>query len=305
MSITYVHHKDINPQKWNAVIVQSPWPLVYGLYEYLNTVCDQQWDALIFNDYEAVFPLPYKKKFGFKYIVQPLFCQQLGAFGSSLNVKTLDFLIAIPKRFFRVRLQLNPYFDGQTNHGQFNHGGIKSIFTRVEITPKTNLTIRLIESLNYNKDCLKNLSRLSTHDIEYRTNHISIHTAIDIYKGAWGEQNPGIGQNEYNKLARACSSDHSFTVSAHSKIDGRVLGAAIFLKTPECSRCCIHYVCAGPTEIGKSIGVMHGIIDFVLKQYQGQNVLFDFEGSSIASVASFYKKFGASEEPFLYFKRGF
>jgi effector-binding domain-containing protein len=305
MSIQYVDHHQIDPTKWDSAILRSPHPLAYGLFEYLNAVCESQWDALIYNDYEAVFPLPFKKKFGIKYLVQPVFCQQLGAFGSNVNVSTHDFLSAIPKRFFRVRLQLNPYFD-QTNEVesiQTKPAGI--IASSRKLTTKTNMTIQLSQPLDYNKDCKKNLHRLAELPIEYKINAISIREAIDTYRKAWGKQNPEIEDEHYQLFANACTEKLSFTVTAHHQKEGDLLGAAIFLITPENTKRSLHYVCAGPTEAGKSIGVMHGIIDFILNRYKGENMLFDFEGSSIASVASFYKKFGANEEPFFCFNRGF
>lgn len=305
MSIQYVDHHQIDPTKWDSAILRSPHPLAYGLFEYLNAVCESQWDALIYNDYEAVFPLPFKKKFGIKYIIQPVFCQQLGAFGSNVNVSTHHFLSAIPKRFLRVRLQLNPYFD-QTNEVesiQTKPAGI--IASSRKLTTKTNMTIQLSQPLDYNKDCKKNLHRLAELPIEYKINAISIREAIDTYRKAWGKQNPEIEDEHYQLFANACTDKLSFTVTAHHQKEGDLLGAAIFLITPENTKRSLHYVCAGPTEAGKSIGVMHGIIDFILNRYKGENMLFDFEGSSIASVASFYKKFGANEEPFFCFNRGF
>jgi hypothetical protein len=305
MSIQYVDHNQIDPTKWDSAILRSPHPLVYGLFEYLNAVCDSQWDALIYNDYEAVFPLPFKKKFGIKYLVQPVFCQQLGAFGSNVNVSTHHFLSAIPKRFLRVRLQLNPYFDQKNEVESIQTKPAGIIASSGKLTTKTNMTKQLSQPLDYNKDCKKNLHRLAELPIEYKINAISIRDAIDTYRKAWGKQNPEIGDEHYQLFANACTEKLSFTVTAHHQKEGDLLGAAIFLITPENTKRSLHYVCAGPTETGKSIGVMHGIIDFVLNRYQGGNMLFDFEGSSIASVASFYKKFGAIEEPFFCFNRGF
>ena len=305
MSIQYVDHNQIDPTKWDSAILRSPHPLVYGLFEYLNAVCDSQWDALIYKDYEAVFPLPFKKKFGIKYLVQPVFCQQLGTFGSNVNVSTHHFLSAIPKRFLRVRLQLNPYFDQKNEVESIQTKPAEIIASSGKLTTKTNMTIQLSQPLDYNKDCKKNLHRLAELPIEYKINAISIRDAIDTYRKAWGKQNPEIGDEHYQLFANACTEKLSFTVTAHHQKEGDLLGAAIFLITPENTKRSLHYVCAGPTETGKSIGVMHGIIDFVLNRYQGENMLFDFEGSSIASVASFYKKFGAIEEPFFCFNRGF
>ena len=79
--------------------------------------------------------------------------------------------------------------------------------------------------------------------------------------------------------------------------DGTNLGGAIFLISPKR----IHYVCAGPTQAGKEIGIMHGIINHVALQFPNHEI--DFEGSSIPSVAQFYKKFGPINEPFYIIQR--
>ena len=304
-SIQFVRHANIDSQKWDLAVMQSRWPIAYAFFNYLNAVCENQWDALIFKDYEAVFPLPFKKKLGLKYLIQPVFCQQLGAFGSNAHVNTLDFLHAIPKYFFRVRLQINPYFDHPMGALLSDNSINKKGAFSGHLILKTNLTIRLSQPLNYNKDCQKNLQRIAEHKIEYKTHAVSFDAAIEIYKNAWGEQNESLGEVQFKKFSKACTPDNSFTISAHHPIDDSVLGAAIFLISPENPVRCIHYVCAGPTEKGRSIGIMHGIVDHVIRQYHGQNILFDFEGSSIASVASFYKKFGAIEDPFFCFQRGF
>lgn len=68
----------------------------YAKKEILDTLCEE-WELLIFRDYEYVMPVPVKKKFGFKFVVMPLFCQQLGIFGKAQNGRIeqqfLDFLL--------------------------------------------------------------------------------------------------------------------------------------------------------------------------------------------------------------------
>lgn len=308
MSIKYLKHEQIDPEKWNAAVLRSSTPLFYAIFSYLNCVTESQWDALIFNEYEAVFPLPYKKKWGLKYLVQPVFCQQLGAFGSNQSVTTAGFLTAIPMNFLRVRLNLNGYFDG------VNASTLQTTKTFVSTkTPKTNLILGLNKPPSYNKDCQKNLLRLAKTPIKYFVNALSVEQAIDIYRSAWGDLNPKIGDFEYTILANAFNKNASnteeaaFVLSAHHAESNETLGASIFFITPPSSTSglrCIHYVCAGPTEAGRSMGIMHGIIHWVIQKYAGENVLLDFEGSSIPSVANFYKKFGATEFPYFVFQRG-
>jgi hypothetical protein len=154
--------------------------------------------------------------------------------------------------------------------------------------------------------------RLGKTPIKYCVNGVSVEQAIDIYRSAWGDLNPKIGDFEYTILANAfkkhaSNPEAAFVLSAHHQESNDTLGAAIFFVTPSSTASglrCIHYVCAGPTEMGRAIGIMHGIINWVIQKYKGENVLLDFEGSSIPSVASFYKKFGATEFPYFVFQRG-
>jgi hypothetical protein len=172
MSIKYLKHEQIDPEKWNAAVLSSETPLFYALFGYLDCVTENRWDALIFNEYEAVFPLPYKKKWGLKYLVQPVFCQQLGAFGSNKSVTTGDFLRAIPKGFLRVRLNLNGYFD-RVNASVFQT--TKNLFSK---STKTEFDIRAeqvsIVQQRLSKEFVK--IRKNTHQLfckcfEYRTSH--------------------------------------------------------------------------------------------------------------------------------------
>lgn len=78
--IRQIARKDLDTEKYTDCLEQS---LNYRLYAevwYLDVVADGKWDCLVYNDYDAVMPLPYRKKFGIKHIAQPPYCQQLGVF---------------------------------------------------------------------------------------------------------------------------------------------------------------------------------------------------------------------------------
>jgi uncharacterized Fe-S cluster-containing protein len=56
---------------------------------------------------------------------------------------------------------------------------------------------------------------------------------------------------------------------------------------------------AAPTDEGKKYGATHILIDEVLKEFSNKNIIFDFEGSDIKSVAYFYSKFGSVTSHYL------
>ena len=49
---------------------------------------------------------------------------------------------------------------------------------------------------------------------------------------------------------------------------------------------------------GRTSGASHLMIDYFIQEHAGQDLILDFEGSSISSLAFFYKSFGGQLEKF-------
>ena len=98
-NIRYLERRDIDKSKWDACISKAPNQNIYGYAAYLDTMA-VNWDALIINDYEAVLPLPWKKKFGICYLYTPRFTSPLAVYGqipSSIELKHI--LNQVPRKF--------------------------------------------------------------------------------------------------------------------------------------------------------------------------------------------------------------
>ena len=105
--IRYCAHSDIDKIKWNRCIEEADNGLIYASSTYLDIMAGK-WDAMVLNDYEAVMPLTWNRKYSLYYLYQPYFIPSLGVFGkkrSSLAV--LDFLAAIPGKFCYWDIDLN------------------------------------------------------------------------------------------------------------------------------------------------------------------------------------------------------
>ena len=111
MAIHYVPYQHIDKQKWDACIASADNSRIYGTSMYLDTM-SEHWDALVLDDYKAVMPLTWKKKYSIHYLYQPFFTACLGVFGKEINAALLhDFLKAVPAKF--------KYWDIYLNHGNF------------------------------------------------------------------------------------------------------------------------------------------------------------------------------------------
>jgi hypothetical protein len=92
--IRKVRYQDIDFEKYNDCIENSAQKNFYCKRENLDFLC-KNWELLVYGDYEAVMPIPFVKKIFLKIVLMPLFCQQLGVFGSAdknINQLFLSFL---------------------------------------------------------------------------------------------------------------------------------------------------------------------------------------------------------------------
>ena len=55
---------------------------------------------------------------------------------------------------------------------------------------------------------------------------------------------------------------------------------------------------ARSTVEGKSMNAMHYLLDHLIEKHAGQQIVLDFEGSSIPGLAHFFKSFGAEKKEF-------
>ena len=106
--IRYIAHNQIDTQRWNECIAQSPDGLVYAWSWYLDTV-HPGWEALVEDDYETVMPLASSRKFGINYLFQPFFTQKFGVFGKKevSEAKIKEFFEAIPEKFKFAEFRIN------------------------------------------------------------------------------------------------------------------------------------------------------------------------------------------------------
>ena len=80
--ITYIKRKDLEVEKYDACIENALQSRVYAFSWYLDIVADN-WDVLVLDDYKAVMPIAWKKKYFIKYVYPPLWLLELGVFSQT------------------------------------------------------------------------------------------------------------------------------------------------------------------------------------------------------------------------------
>jgi hypothetical protein len=278
--IRYLRRNQIDVEKWDDCINQSPNGLLYGTSFYLDSV--SSWNGLVLNNYDAVMPLPWRKKFGFYYLYQPFFCQQLGVFSKHPNpVLTDRFLRHIPDQYSLWDIQLN----AANTSLEFEGKQRKNYLLRLN-RPYENLRNAYSRSAN------RNITKAREAGITI-TENVSSEEIVGLHRERFGNK-LGIGSADYEKLIMLLTKLHSRQLAffAAAKNDGgETIASSAYLKFKNR----LTFLINGNLPESLQNGATHYLKDYVIRKFQQQNILIDFEGSDDPNFARFYEQFGARE----------
>jgi hypothetical protein len=289
MNIRFVERRDLDDLKWNAAVEADSSGMPYAYTWYLDIVCEESWNGLVFNDYEAVFPLPFNKKLWISLqVYQPILTQQLGVYGQTGAELFADFLQHIPPEYKRVNLQTRQVLK------------IKGWRCKKRL----NLLIKLDKPYTeiyqgYKKNLQKRLekseARLTISENGSPNQLVALYKNIQGERVGFSEEN---FQQAYSLIKFAV--DHGFGKVLEVKdVKGKQLCLGFFLISAHR----IINLYSAATEKGRRENARHFMIDYLLKKYAGSGKIFDFEGSEIPGVQKFFRSFGPEESFYASYER--
>lgn len=291
--IVYTQHNNINKQKWDDCIRNSSNSSIYAYSWYLDAVY-KNWSALVLNDYEAVLPLATKSKYGISYIYQPFFTRYFAVFSEQDTTMQLnnDFLNAIPKTFRYIEMNIHEHTqvtvpDWQQTKRQYQFLDISAPY---ETLYKA-----------YSENAKRNIKKAIKSELVVNEG-IAPEMVVKLFRKNKGAELKALKPHDFANLLHlmntAFAKGVAETFAVYDK-DNNVCAAGFFMKNHNC----FTFSKSGVTEEGKKQGAMHLMFDFFIKKYSGTHFLLDFDGSSVESVARFYKSFGAKDCVYLQLKK--
>ena len=117
--IRKIPYSEIDFEKYECCIETAFQKNFYAKKEILDFLCEN-WELLIYGDYDFVMPIPITRKFSFNVVIQPLFCQQLGVFSSKINPQIEHkFLVYFKKKYAIYQYAFNSENDLSPSKGTF------------------------------------------------------------------------------------------------------------------------------------------------------------------------------------------
>jgi len=285
-NIQFVSHSEINKAKWDACIDKAVNGLIYGYSFYLDKMA-LNWDGLVLNDYEAVMPLTWNKKYGIHYLHQPFLSAQLGLFGNNITAAMLDaFFMAIPKKF--------RYWDIYLNHQNVYHLKDFALYRR------SNFVLNLDKPYDelydgYRENIQRNIRKAQQLGCTAKSD-FDAEKVIELALEQMRTHSKQSGKNveRFRELYKWLHAQKQATSYGIFSAQNELLASCIFFFSHNRA----YYILVGNHPNGRTIGASHALIDAFIKEYAGKKLLLDFEGSDIRNLAFFYSSFGAAEEKY-------
>ena len=283
-NIKYLAYQQIDTTKWDSCIDTADNGLIYAYSYYLNTM-SKHWDALVMNDYEAVMPLTWNKKFGIRYLYQPFLTAQLGVFGKAITEqKVRSFIESIPFSFRYIDISLNK-----------NNAGLSIADYTVQ---KNNYILDLnkpYETIykNYRENIQRNIRKAFQLGCIVQR-RIDVEMVIDLAIQQMKSQGTEVVENikHFRKLFHNLYSRKMATTYGIFSAENEILASCVFFISHNRA----YYILVGNHQKGKTTGASHTLIDAFIKDNAGKNLVLDFEGSDIPGLSLFYSSFGATLE---------
>ncbi|MEO8822352.1 MAG: hypothetical protein ABI366_02180 [Ginsengibacter sp.] len=286
MKISYLQQKYIDKKKWDKCIDNAANGLVYSYSFYLDAM-SENWDALIVDDYNTVMPLTWKKKYTIYYLYQPFFTASLGVFGNNITVETVKlFLENIPAKF--------KYWDFYLNRANLFSIPAFPMYERSNYILPLSENYEILKT-RFASSHLRNIKRSLQYGNTVKKN-IDIENIIALSKVQAKNFSPVEEKNflDFTRLFKILKDKNQAVTYGVFSPQGRLVASCAYFFSHQRA----YYILVGNHPEGKTSGASHLLIDVFIKEHAGKDLILDFEGSNKASLAFFYKSFGASLEKY-------
>lgn len=280
--IKLLNRKEIDDQLWDHMVSGWRHETLYPYTWYLDLVAGD-WSALVMDDYRCIMPVAWKKKLGIRYLYQPVSTQQLGVIsrvdGDPGQEVMQTFIRMLPEYFF-----LGTYAFSRGNHVEPEPG--------FRLEERTNYELDLSPGykqirLGYNTNTERNLKKaersglLVTADIppdeflERRRRYDPFQRGDTFYRVV-ADLITGLLRHDRGKI--------------YGIRKGEELIAAALIAY---SRKRAVYLHSFSSAEGRQNRSMFRIVDQVIRMHAAKEMILDFEGSMVPSIARFFGGFGA------------
>lgn len=277
MGYKCIHRSEISLEKWEECAQNSGRYRLYNQLWYLDIVSNGNWQALVWDDYRVVFPLPISGKFGLNFLQNPNLVQQLDFLGQVTEQDINEFREFVKAHYTFIALSTSQLiYPDQAERCNL------TLDTNEYILSKPSSTLRN----NLKKATKAKLELKSMEFYEQGLDFLKTHFHLT------GTQPDEAEWRFYEAVMKGVQKEGKAKFMFLLKEDKPVQFAFWIVEHNTA-----YYLLNISNKEGRTCGASHFAIDEFIRQNPNVS-LIDFEGSSIEGVKRFYKSFGAKEESY-------
>lgn len=288
LEIKWVKSHEINTVNWDKCVAKAVNGMVYAFSWYLDAV-HEYWEALVTPDYSYIMPLTQGQKYGFHYLYQPVFTQQLGIFSThKINPEVVaQFLHAIPEKYKLIEIKLNTF-------NLYNNN-------KLQVIENTTYQLDLVfpysrHFKHFGKNAKRNIKKAYNANLSL-SESLTPKQLVDFYKTHVGNKKQLHKPKDYDALRKIVSTSLHFGLGKTYGVynnKNELVSAAFVTETHQKSI----FLIIASSEEGKALRATFFLVNKYIKKHAEKNIILDFEGSNIPGIARFYAGFGA--KPYTY-----
>jgi hypothetical protein len=284
LKIRKIKRKDLDEEKYAQSLRAAFNYRIYAEAWYLDALTHHKWECLVLGDYEVIMPIPLQFKFGFKFVTQPIYCQQLGVFYQEEISKELFHQFEEKLHQYRVRA----YHFNEENTEAFQPKGEK----------RTNFILDLNRPY---EEIYKGFSKGTKWNLKQFEKSKEILVETDNFKELIEfKSSMSINSFSQEKLLKILKTteEKNALIAKVCYQEEKIQAFGAFLK----SQNRVIYINSSANEMGKKIGAPTGILNEIIRMNTNLPLIMDFEGSNLTPLYNFFKGFGGEAKEYTRFQ---
>ena len=294
--IRFQKHSEIDPEKWNQTIRKSLFSTVFAEFEMLNLLtAPDSWNALVSQDYEAVMPLPTRKKGVLKYVYSPFFLPQMGIFSEHeiTGEETDAFFKEISRHYVLADVLLNE-----------KNGIQKTDNTTHFVSHITSLQPSYNELYSqFHENTKRNIKVGGKMRCRITVGEESVADIITLFRANRGQgSNVHFQEEDYARLSQLADyllKNNLLEVYGVRTNDNQLAAGALFVKDGHRR----WFWFSGRDNQLSECKPMFLLLDAYIRDHASSDLLLDFNGSTNENVARLYQGFGGKRYTIPFIRR--